>query len=113
MSTDCQLVLCTAPEESAILLAEKIVELKLAACVNVINGVRSVYSWQGEKQQSAEAMLHIKTTRDALDALFSMLQDEHPYDIPELIALPIQDGTDGYLNWIRGEVKPYIKLRDD
>lgn len=96
------LVLCTAPdEEVAATLARGLVEAGLAACVNVIPGVRSFYVWEGALEEAAEVQLLIKSRRARYAALESWLQENHPYDVPEVVALPIERGSDAYLAWLR------------
>lgn len=96
-----QLVCCTVPDtETASKLAKRLVEQRLAACVNIISGVRSVYEWQGKLCDDAEALLLIKTTTDKLEPLQSFILSEHPYELPEVIAVPIEAGLPAYLDWI-------------
>ncbi len=92
--------------QTAARIAHVLVEERLAACVQVIPGVTSIYRWQGIVQSSGEVLLLIKTTRACLDALKSRLPALHPYDLPELIALDGGDGLDRYLQWIEGETAP-------
>ena len=97
-------VLCTCPdEETARRLAGGLVEEKLAACVNVLPGIRSIYRWQGEVQDDAEVLMVIKTTRSAYDRLADWLEEHHPYDLPEVIALPVSEGLAAYLDWVAQE----------
>ncbi len=101
MDEEFLLVLTTCPDpESARRLATKAVESELAACVNQLPGVNSFYSWEGNLQQTVEIMLLFKTRRPAYEALEALLQDEHPYELPEIIAVPINHGSPGYLKWI-------------
>ncbi len=99
------IVLVTAPSaESAEAIAHSLVEQKLAACVNLIPQVRSIYSWQGAVQSDEEILLVIKTRRQLFDEkLVPAVQALHPYEVPEIIALPIDMGARGYLDWIRQE----------
>jgi len=98
-------VLCTAPAEPEVTarLARGLVEARLAACVNVIAGLRSFYRWEGQVQDDPEAQLLIKTTGGRLEALKSHLTSHHPYDVPEILALPVREGGAAYLDWVRGE----------
>jgi periplasmic divalent cation tolerance protein len=84
-------------------IASTLVEERLAACVNVIGGLRSIYRWQGSVQRDDEVLLVIKTTRARFGELRQRLLAEHPYDVPELIALDVADGALPYLDWIRSE----------
>jgi periplasmic divalent cation tolerance protein len=94
------LVLCTCPPEAAERLAAALVEEQLAACVNVLPGIQSVYRWQGAVERSAETLLLAKTTSDRYPALETRLRALHPYELPEIIALPIERGLPGYLSWV-------------
>ena len=81
-------------------LAQALVEQNLAACVNILPPVTSVYRWQGELQQDREQLLLIKTRAARYDALMTAIKAQHPYELPEIIALPITAGLPAYLNWI-------------
>ncbi len=95
------LVLCTAPDEStAATLARGIVEAKLAACVNIVPGLRSFYRWKGELNDEPEAQLLIKTRRERFADLEAWVKVHHPYDVPELLALEIAAGSREYLAWL-------------
>ena len=101
---DCLVVLCTAPEgEPAAGLARGIVAEQLAACVNIVPAVRSIYRWQGEVKDDAEALLVIKTRRARYAALEQWIRGHHPYSEPEIIALPITEGSASYLAWVAAE----------
>lgn len=94
-------ILCTAPsEEVAAELARGLVEAKLAACVNVIGGLRSFYTWKGEVHDEREVQLVIKTRRARYDALEAWLGEHHPYEVPEILALPVERGSRLYLDWV-------------
>jgi periplasmic divalent cation tolerance protein len=93
-------VLCTVPdEETAERLGRGLVEEGLAACVNAIPGVRSYYRWRGSIQSDAEIQLLIKTGEDRFDALVAWLRDNHPYQVPEIVALRAQRVSESYLSW--------------
>jgi periplasmic divalent cation tolerance protein len=95
------LVLCTCPEgEAALDLARFLVEERLAACVNVLPGLTSVYAWQGAVETSRESLLLVKTERAAYARLEERLRERHPYELPEIVALPIENGLPDYLQWI-------------
>ena len=80
---------------------------RLAACVNILASVRSIYRWKGDLCDDVESLMVIKTTVDRLEALTARLLECHPYDVPEVIALPIQDGegNHAYLEWLVGETR--------
>ena len=95
------LILCTAPDgDVAATLARGLVEARLAACVNVVAGLRSFYVWKGELQDDAEVQLLIKSRRARFDALEAWLREHHPYQVPEIIAVPIERGSAAYLGWL-------------
>ncbi len=81
-------------------LATTLVNRKLAACVNIIPSVRSVYHWQGTVEKAMENLLIIKTSEGRLDELVDILRELHPYDLPEIIALPVETGLPEYLRWV-------------
>lgn len=95
------LILCTCPDAaSADRLADLLVRERLAACVNRIGGVRSTYRWEGEVEHAEEMLLLIKTRGERVDALQQRLKSQHPYDVPEILTVPITGGERGYLDWI-------------
>jgi len=85
-------------------LARALVEERLAACVNRIGPVRSVYRWQGKVEQSEEELLISKTRNSQFAALENRIHELHSYAVPEIIALPIIEGSDGYLRWLGEQV---------
>jgi len=100
-------VLTTAPNaEVGGLIARTLVEERLAACVNVIPGVRSIYRWEGDIQDDPEVVLIVKTRADRYEALAARIKDLHPYDVPEVLVLPAVGGSSSYLAWITAETKP-------
>jgi periplasmic divalent cation tolerance protein len=101
MSTDGLIVFSTAPnDEVAEALAEFLVAERLAACVNLVDGIRSIYRWQGEVHRDSEVLLIVKSSRDLLEPLVETLQNRHPYDCPEIVAVPIVGGSGDYLAWM-------------
>lgn len=102
--TDALVVLVTAPTpEQAAELARAVVGERLAACGNVVPGLRSIYRWEGKVQDDAEALLVLKTTRGRLEALRDRILALHPYEVPEVIALPVEAGSAAYLAWLSRE----------
>jgi periplasmic divalent cation tolerance protein len=103
--TDVLTVLCTCPEAAtARRLAGGLVEQGLAACVNILPEIRSIYRWHGALQEDAEALMIAKTTRQAYARLEAWLVEHHPYDVPEVLALPVQAGSPDYLGWVLNEI---------
>jgi periplasmic divalent cation tolerance protein len=97
-------VLVTTPTaERAVEIARALVEERLAACGNVVPGVRSIYRWEGRVQDDAEVLLVLKTTRARLEALRDRVIALHPYEVPEVIALAVDAGSEPYLAWIAAE----------
>ena len=99
------LVLSTAPDqETARKIADALLSRRLAACVNILPGLVSLYRWEGEVQKDQEVQLLIKTRTSLLkDDLIPLIKELHPYQVPELISLPIVGGSEDYLDWIREE----------
>ena len=94
-------VLVTAPtEEDAAKIANALVEEKLAACVNIIKGVRSIYSWQGKVEDDSEVLMVIKTKKSLFEKLSQRVVQLHGYEVPECVAIPITDGLKAYTDWI-------------
>lgn len=93
--------LCTVPDrETGERIAAALVEERLAACVNLIPGLTSIYRWQGKVEKAAECLLVIKTTSSRFEQLRERIKALHPYELPEIIAVPITSGDSAYLNWI-------------
>src|SRR5689334_16756092 len=104
--TDYKLVLSTAPsEEEAKKIAHALVDRKLAACVNIIPQIKSVYRWKGQVEESDELLLLIKTFGTAMDEVFRTLQELHSYEVPECLSLSIESGSVSCLKWIDKAVK--------
>lgn len=100
-----EVVLITAPnEEVGRALARALVEEHLAACVNLVPGLTSVYRWQGEVVEDEEVLLIVKTTTFAFPRLKERVLALHPYAVPEILALPVAEGHGPYLDWLRENV---------
>ncbi len=82
-------------------IGRAVVESRLAACVNILSGVRSIYRWEGKIQRDSEVLLLIKTRRGRLAALQRTVKSLHPYTVPEIIALPVTAGSAAYLAWVK------------
>ena len=105
MTQDIMLLLCNTPDaDCARRLAHALVSQRLAACVNLLPEVQSVYHWQGQLEEARETPLLCKTTASAAPALMARLAQLHPYDVPEILSWPIADGLPSYLSWVAGEV---------
>lgn len=104
MDTEIDVVLTTAPNETvAQELVETLVRERHAACGNIIPGIRSVYWWEGVVQRADEVVVILKTARGQTAALLDRARQIHPYDVPELIALPVRTGDPSYLDWVSRE----------
>ena|SRR5436190_15199248 len=100
------LVLTNLPDRAAAeRLADLVIEKKLAACVNILAPCRSVYRWKGAVQHDEEHPMLIKTTAERYPALEQALRKGHPYELPEIIAVPIERGLPAYLAWVAAETK--------
>lgn len=101
MSNDHCVVLNTCPDaDSAASIAQTLLDRKLAACVNVLPGVKSFFNWKGVSETAEEHLLLIKTLSSAYPAVERAVLELHPYELPEIIAVPIAAGLPGYLTWI-------------
>lgn len=104
--SDLCVILCTCPNKSnARDIACKVVEEELAACVNILPCMVSVYRWEGKVQQDSESQLVIKTRKAIQDKLREVVFDMHPYEVPEWIVMDVEEATPGYADWIRSTVK--------
>jgi periplasmic divalent cation tolerance protein len=101
---DYLVVLCTVPDqETGRTIAAKLLEKRLAACVNLSGSLESLYWWEGKIRKDPEHLLVIKTREALFDPLADSIRSLHPYDVPEIIALPIVRGSASYLDWITAE----------
>ena len=101
---DTLLVITSCPdEESANAVALAVIKARLAACVNILPRVQSVYRWQGKVESTSEIPLFFKSSAASYPALETKIQELHPYDLPEIIALPLSHGLPTYLNWVAAE----------
>jgi len=99
------MVVTTCPDnETAHLVANKIIERSLAACVNILPEVVSIYQWKGERQQGTEHILLIKTEKSRYTELQNLITESHPYELPEVIAVPISEALPEYLSWIKSAI---------
>jgi len=101
MPTSARLILCNCPSrECAEIIATTLLEKRLAACITISTPVTSFYMWQGVLQKEDEVMLMIKSTQHAYSALETCLKSAHPYELPEIIAVSVENGLPAYLNWL-------------
>ena len=106
MAEEYQIAFCTAPDmEVAERLAASMVEQKLAACVNLLPQVTSVYQWQGQIEKEQEILMLIKTEADLMLELGEFLDNQHPYEVPELISCNIEQASASYLQWLSDTLK--------
>ena len=106
MDPDFLLILCTCPtREAASAIATALLEERLAACVNQLPGVKSLYRWEGRVEDDDELMLLIKTTASQYPAVEAMIRSLHPNEVPEIIGIPLTIGSDAYFDWIRNSVR--------
>jgi periplasmic divalent cation tolerance protein len=102
-----RVVLVTAPEpDTAARLARTLVEERLAACVNLVPQVRSIYRWQDQVEDGSETLMVIKTRAERCEALASRVGELHPYDVPEVVELSVAGGSEEYFKWVREESAP-------
>lgn len=104
MTTEYITVFITAPnEEEAAKISRTIVGERLAACVNIIRSVRSIYRWQGSVEDESEVLMVVKTKRTLFDRLQKRVKELHSYEVPEIIGLPVIEGSKQYLDWLGQE----------
>lgn len=96
--------------DTAQALARRLVGEKLAACANILPGVQSIYRWQGQVEEAGEVTVLIKTMRSRYAAVEEAIQSMHPYDLPEVIALPVVAALPAYLAWLQGETKKDLNV---
>ncbi len=101
MSVSHQIIFCTCPDEPvAKKIATHLVKEKLAACVNIVPGLTSVYEWQGEIETASEQLLLIKSRQDFYPKIETAILEQHPYELPEIVAVPIAHALPQYLQWM-------------
>ena len=106
MTTEYITVFITAPnEEEAAKISHTIVEERLAACVNIIGSVRSIYRWQGRVEDESEVLMIVKTKTTLFDRLQGRVKELHSYEVPEIIGLPVIEGSKQYLDWLSQETE--------
>lgn len=104
--TEILVVICTCPDrDTASALAARLIDDRLAACCNVMDGLTSLFRWEKRVQEDPEVLLVAKTTRDRYPALERSLHESHPYELPEILAVPVEAGLGGYLDWVADETR--------
>ncbi len=110
MATEFVTVLCTVPDQkTALTIARTLVESRLAACCNIVPGLRSIYFWEGQVQDDQELLLIIKSKKKAFPELEEKIKSLHPYQVPEILAISVDSGNSEYLNWLDENVKGPIE----
>ena len=100
------IVLVTCPNvRSAAKISDVLIKKRLAACANTVPGIESRYRWKGKIRKSKEVLMIIKTTKALVKKVEKAVKENHPYEVPEIIAIPIVSGSPEYLNWINSETK--------
>ncbi len=102
----CSVYMTAGSIDEARTIAADLVDRRLAACVNLVPGVRSIYRWQGAVEEDAEVLLLAKTGRTRCAALAARVQALHPYELPEILVLPVDGGSEPYLEWVLSESTP-------
>jgi len=101
MATSCQIVLSTCPDmQTANRISRNLVEEKLATCISIIPQIQSVYRWQGKVETASEYLLLIKANSRLFEAICDKICSLHPYELPEIVTVPIVDGLPQYLSWL-------------
>jgi len=104
MTDACTVLTTCGSEETALTIAAALVDQGFAACVNILPGVKSYYYFKGETHLDEEVLLVIKTTKDRYDRVAEVIADLHTYEIPEILMVPVEQGSASILDWIRGSV---------
>ncbi|NDE13349.1 divalent-cation tolerance protein CutA [bacterium] len=105
MKTKCLVYVTTPDTETGLKLAHSCVKAGLAACGNVIPGMTSVYEWEGQVREDKESVLILKTTEESLNDLISFVAARHPYENPCIVSVPMNGGSQAFLEWIEAQVK--------
>ena len=104
-----RIALLTAPDaETGKRIARQLVDERLAACVNVLPGVTSIYRWQGAVEEAGEVMLVVKTVQERVPALVARVPELHPHKVPEVVVLAVESGLPAYLQWVVGETSKVV-----
>ena len=106
MASEIRILLCTCPPDAAEAVATALLEQRLVACVNAVPGVVSRYWWQGKLEKDTETLLVLKTDAARVAEVVAALPAIHPYEVPELLSVPVDAGNPAYLDWVSGELRP-------
>ena len=98
-----RVMMLTVPFDKAEDLSQKIVESRLAACVNIMDRVKSIYHWKGVVKKDMESLLIVKTTTKKVETLIRFIRDNHSYEVPEVLSLTVAEGNPDYLDWVDKE----------
>lgn len=101
----CVVLVMVKDEQEAKLIAHELVKEKLVACANILNGVTSIFQWEGKIDEAKEVLMVLKTKQDLFDAVIQKVKSLHSYKVPEIIALPIIGGDEDYLQWVQDSVQ--------
>ena len=104
MDSFIQVMTATDKKEDAERIARSLVEMRLAGCVQIVGPIMSIYRWKGRIETAGEWLCLIKSHKDRYGAIEEAILSLHPYETPEIISLPLIDGSEGYLDWLRGEL---------
>lgn len=105
-TSQCVVVFITTPDmDTARRLASIVLNTRLAACANLVPGIESHYWWKDRLESSAEVLMILKTTRTSLTELEDCVRSAHPYEVPEFVVIPITDGSESYLDWLKAHVQ--------
>ncbi|MCB2201332.1 divalent-cation tolerance protein CutA [bacterium] len=100
-----RIVYISIPRDEANQFGRELVENRLCACVNIIPKIESYFWWDGEVEKDEESLLLVKTTQERFPALMEWVREHHPYDVPEVISVPLADGLPEYVAWVKSETK--------
>ncbi len=102
------IVLCTVPSGKGEEIAEKIINTRLAGCINIISNVKSIYHWQGKVEKDSEELLVIKTRKDLFENLKDFIKQNHPYTVPEIVEIEVKNVNQEYLEWLINETQKNV-----
>lgn len=102
---DVQILYCTAADQQqALAIGQSLIDARLAACVNILGPITSIYRWEDKTETSAEVAFIVKTTAECVGLAISLIKDMHSYELPCIVSVPVSGGCDGFLSWIRQSV---------